>query len=110
MFLGEDDVRLWARELLRRFGGDPARICRNLGIAVVPLRDGRRDWDARLAYRDGAWAVFVNADQPAVRRTFGIAHELMHWAITMNTLTDPPRGQALETLCDLGAHELLFSW
>ena len=89
-FLEPDDVVVWARDLRRRFGSDPPRICRRLGIGLVHISDGRDDWDARLAYRDLAWLIVVNRNKPRVRREFAIAHELMHWAIIRNTLIDPP--------------------
>lgn len=60
---------------------DPIRLANALGVKVFNAKFGEADVHGLLAVRGGAAAIYVNADDPAVRKRFTVAHEIAHMVL-----------------------------
>jgi O-acetyl-ADP-ribose deacetylase (regulator of RNase III) len=92
---------------------DPFKLCRLLGIMVIPNVDIP---DARISVTDGRTVIEYNPDQPKTRIRFSIAHEIAHTVFPdwQDEIRNRQRQESeskdnwqLEMLCNLGAAELL---
>lgn len=77
------DLEARARGLLEAHGlvdmvVDPIRLANLLGAKVFNAKFGEGDVHGLLAVRGGVSAIYVNADDPSVRKRFTVAHELGH--------------------------------
>jgi Zn-dependent peptidase ImmA (M78 family) len=73
-------ARSEAQRLIDEYGtNDPYDLCRQLGIDVIEanMPDGSSGMIVKRAGQDAE--VFVEADDPTVRRKFTVAHELGHY-------------------------------
>ncbi|HEY4217890.1 MAG TPA: ImmA/IrrE family metallo-endopeptidase [Gemmatimonadaceae bacterium] len=77
------DIEARARGVLEAHGliemaVDPIRLANSLGIKVYNAKFGEADVHGLLAIRGGVPAIYVNADDSAVRKRFTVAHEIGH--------------------------------
>lgn len=73
-------ARSEARNLVAQYGtNDPYKLCDELGIdvIVVNMPDGSSGMIVKREREDAE--IFVEADDPEVRRKFTVAHELGHY-------------------------------
>lgn len=60
---------------------DPVKLANAMGAKVFNAKFGDRDVHGLLAVRNGERTVYVNADDPAPRKRFTVAHEVAHMAL-----------------------------
>jgi Zn-dependent peptidase ImmA (M78 family) len=80
------EIQQKASRLLRENGFegtaiDPIKLANQLQVRVFNAKFGDRDVHGLLATRSGRATIYVNADDPPVRKRFTIAHELGHFAL-----------------------------
>lgn len=84
------DVEARARGLLEAHGlldtvVDPISLANSLGVKVYNAKFGEADVHGLLAVRGGIPAIYVNADDSALRKRFTIAHELGHLTLHLTS-------------------------
>ncbi len=80
------EIEARARGLLETHGlldlaVDPIALANQLGVKVYNAKFGEADVHGLLAVRGGVAAIYVNADDPPVRKRFTVAHELGHMVL-----------------------------
>src|SRR5690606_21904859 len=80
------EIEARAREILRDHGMldmavDPVRLANSLGVRVYNAKFGEPGISGLLAKRGDTATIYVERDDPPVRKRFTIAHEIGHFLL-----------------------------
>jgi Zn-dependent peptidase ImmA (M78 family) len=88
-----DEIEKRASQILRDHGlleipVDPLKVAKALEIKVMNAVFSDDEKSGAIVKRQGAFSIFVNANEPASRKRFTIAHEIGHKLLHMEQAPD----------------------